>query len=149
MTEELLLQFNDPAVRELGVPGGGGFGRACDLALFYQALLHDPAEVWTPEGLRDATSNVRNHLPDWMGVPANRTLGLIQAGGDGRSHFRGLGRCVSAGAFGHNGAGGQLAWADPESGLSLGYVTNGLDRHEIRMPRRGTAIASCAGACHE
>ena len=149
VTEEALLHFNDPAVRELGVPGGGGFGRACDLAVFYQALLHNPAEVWTPEVLSDATSNVRNHLPDWMGVPANRTLGLIQAGADGRSHVRGLGRCVSARAFGHNGAGGQLAWADPESGLSLGYVTNGLDRHEIRMPRRGTAIASCAGACHE
>ena len=50
-------------------------------------------------------------------------------------------------AFGHNGAGGQLAWADPATGLSLGYVTNGYDRHEIREPRRGTSIASLAAVC--
>ena len=72
---------------------------------------------------------------------------LAVAGGDGKSHIRGLGRTVSPRAFGHNGAGGQLAWADPDSGLSLGYVTNGLDRHELRMPRRGTAISSRAAVC--
>ena len=51
------------------------------------------------------------------------------------------------GAFGHNGAGGQLAWADPATGLSLGYCTNGLDQHVVREPRRGTAISSLAGVC--
>ena len=95
----------------------------------------------------DAIGRVRNWLPDPMGVPANRALGLILAGDDGRAHIRGLGRTVSARAFGHNGAGGQLAWADPASGISLGYVTDGYDRHEIRQPRRGTAISSIAGAC--
>jgi CubicO group peptidase (beta-lactamase class C family) len=79
-----------------------------------------------------------------MGVPANRSLGLIVAGDDGRSHIRGLGRTVSPRAFGHNGAGGQLAWADPATGLSLGYVTDGYDRNEIRQPRRGTALSSLA-----
>ena len=73
-----------------------------------------------------------------------RTLGVIVAGDDGKANIRGLGRTVSPQAFGHNGAGGQLAWADPATGLSLGYVTNGYDRHEIREPRRGTSIASIA-----
>jgi CubicO group peptidase (beta-lactamase class C family) len=90
---------------------------------------------------------VRNNLPDPAGVPANRSLGLILAGDDGRSNMRGMGRTVSPRAFGHNGAGGQLAWADPESGLSLGYVTNGYDVHAIREPRRGTSIASLAAVC--
>ena len=39
-----------------------------------------------------------------------------------------MGRAVSLRAFGHKGAGRQLAWVDPASGLSLGYVTNGYDR---------------------
>ncbi|MEE8165173.1 MAG: serine hydrolase domain-containing protein [Myxococcota bacterium] len=147
VTEQALLHFNDPDVRALGVPGAGGYGRACDLALFYQALLHNPGEIWPPALLADVTGRVRNSLPDYMGVEANRTLGLVQAGGDGKSHIRGLGRTVSPRAFGHNGAGGQLAWADPESGLSIGYVTNGLERHELRMPRRGTAISSRAAVC--
>jgi CubicO group peptidase (beta-lactamase class C family) len=96
---------------------------------------------------RDGIGQVRNSLADPMGVPANRSLGLILAGDDGRSHLRGLGRTVSPLAFGHNGAGGQLAWADPATGLSLGYVTDGYDRHEIRQPRRGTAISSIAAEC--
>lgn len=145
VTDELVLRFNEPTVREVGVPGGGGFGRARDLALFYQELLHNTAGIWDPGILADATGKVRNTMPDPMGVPANRSLGLILAGDDGKANIRGLGRTVSPGAFGHNGAGGQLAWADPATGLSLGYVTNGYDRHEIRQPRRGTSISSLAG----
>jgi len=147
VTDDALMAFNDKTVRAVGVPGGGGFGRASDLALFYQALLHDPKGLWPADLLADVTGRVRNRLPDPMGTPANRTLGLLQAGDDGFSHVRGLGRTVSPRAFGHPGAGGQLAWADPASGLSLGYVTNGIDRHEVRQPRRDTAIASMAAVC--
>ena len=147
VTDDLVMTFNRPDVREVGVPGGGGFARARDLALFYQGLLHNSAGVWDDDILVDGTGNVRSHLPDPMGVPANRSLGLILAGDDGLANVRGLGRTVSPRAFGHNGAGGQLAWADPDTGLSLGYVTNGYDRHEIRQPRRGTAISSLAAIC--
>jgi CubicO group peptidase (beta-lactamase class C family) len=147
VTDELVMRFNDPGVREVGVPGGGGFGRARDLALFYQELLHNTHGIWDEAILADATGTVRNTLPDPMGVPANRGLGVILAGDDGKSNLRGMGRTVSPQAFGHNGAGGQLAWADPATGLSLGYVTNGYDRHQIREPRRGTSIASLAATC--
>ena len=147
VTDDAIRQFNDPRVRALGVPGGGGFARAVDLALFYQQLLHDPHGIWDRAVRLDATQRVRNSLPDPMGVPANRSLGLILAGDDGQANIRGLGRSVSPQAFGHNGAGGQLAWADPASGLSLAYVTDGYDRHEIRQPRRGTAISSLAAQC--
>ena len=148
VTEEALLNFNTPAVRAVGVPGGGAIMTAADLARFYQVLLHDPVGIWKPDVLADATGGVRNRLPDPVfRVPANRTLGLVRAGDDGLAHFRGLGRTVSARAFGHNGAGGQLAWADPETGLSLGYVTNGLDAHVLRQNRRGVAIASRAALC--
>jgi CubicO group peptidase (beta-lactamase class C family) len=74
---------------------------------------------------------------------ANRALGIIIAGDEDR-HFRGFGRTNSPVAFGHNGAGGQLAWADPESGLSLGYLTSAHDRNPIRQGRRGVAISSLA-----
>lgn len=147
VTDDAILRFNLAETREVGVPGGGGFARAVDLAGFYQHLLHDPNGIWDPAWRAIGTAEVRNTFPDPMGVPANRALGLILAGDDGLSHIRGLGRTVSPAAFGHNGAGGQLAWADPATGLSLGYVTNGYDVHEVRMPRRGTAISSIAGEC--
>lgn len=147
VNDDAILGFNDPQAREVGVPGGGGFARARDIALFYQELLHNPHRIWDADVLADATGTVRNNLPDPMGVPANRGLGVILAGDDGMANIRGLGRTVSPQAFGHNGAGGQLAWADPATGLSLGYVTNGYDRHEIRQPRRGTSISSIAAEC--
>lgn len=143
-----LLSLNDPANQRVGLPGGGGVMRACDLAMYYQSILNDDGTIWDPAVLRDATTNVRNMLPDvFTGVPASRTLGLVRAGDDGRSHLRGMGRTVSGAAFGHNGARGQLAWGDPATGLSLGYCTNGLEEHQLREPRRTTAIASLAGAC--
>jgi len=147
VTPEALLSFNRPEVRAVGVPGAGGVSTAADLALYYQALLHDPAGLWKPEVLADATSNVRNHMRDYMGTPANRTLGLVVAGDDGRRAARGMGHTVSARAFGHNGAGGQIAWADPATGLSFCYLTNGLDQHQLREWRRTSGIASRAANC--
>ena len=147
VTNEVILRFNEPSVREVGVPGGGAFGTAADIALFYQGLLHNPGDLWDPEMLATGTGEVRNTLPDPMGMPANRSIGLFLAGDDGLSNMRGLGRTVSPMAFGHNGAGGQLAWADPATGLSFGYTTNGYDEHEVRQPRRDTAISSLAALC--
>ena len=34
-------------------------------------------------------------------------------------------------------------------GLSLGYTTNGFDRHEVRQPKRGAALGSLAGLCRK
>jgi CubicO group peptidase (beta-lactamase class C family) len=91
---------------------------------------------------------VRNTFPNpLLGHPINRTRGLVVAGDDGRSNYRGMGKTVSPRAFGHNGAGGQIAWADPASGLSFCYLTNGLDRNVLREPRRTTAVASLAAVC--
>lgn len=148
VTNEALLAFNLPEVRTLGLPGAGGVMRAADLALFYQALLHNPNGIWDADVLADATGNVRNRLPDKLfGLPANRTLGLTQAGDDGFAFLRGFGSSVSGRTFGHGGAGGQIAWADPVSGISFAYVTNGIDANVIRSAARGIELSTLAGAC--
>src|SRR3954453_14598642 len=150
VTEQALLNFNPPEVRAVGVPGGGGVTRASDLALFYQALLHNPQALWPGDLLADVTGRVRNRLPDPIfRVPANRSLGLVLAGDDGHSSQRGFGRTLSPGTFGHGGAGGQLAFADPVSGISVCYLTNGLDANMLREARRGVALASRAGTLTE
>jgi len=147
VTEEAILNFNRPEIRAVGVPGGGGIMSAPALALFYQGLLHGGLagnSVWTPEMLTSARRIRSGDLTDPMfRKPANRGLGIIISGDESR-HFRGFGRTNSPQAFGHNGAGGQLAWADPASGLSLAYVTSGFDRNSIRQARRGVAISSLA-----
>jgi CubicO group peptidase (beta-lactamase class C family) len=147
VTDEALESFNRPDVIEVGVPGGGGVSTATDLALFYQAVLHNPGGLWDPKWLAIATTDVRNTFPDPMlGVPANRSIGLVLYGDDGEGPRRGFGHGQSPGTFGHNGAGGQLAWADPETGISFAYLTNGLDRHLIRQWRRSIGINSRAAA---
>ncbi len=146
VTEDAIVGFNHPVARESGVPGGGGIMTAAELALFYQALLHNPpvtdgAPIWQPETLREALK-VRSgdYFDPVFKYKCNRALGVIVAGDDGFANFRGFGRTTSPLAFGHPGAGGQIAWADPVSGISLGYCTNGYDRNDVRQGRRGVAL---------
>ena len=140
-----LMSLNHPKARAQGVPGGGGVIRAADLALLYQGLLHNPGQLWDPAVLADGTGHVRNTLPDPMGVPANRTLGLVVAGDDGFATRRGFGTQTSPATFGHDGAGGQLAFADPVTGLSACYITSGIDMNLLRQHRRMVAIADALG----
>jgi len=149
VTDDALLSFNRPDVRAVGVPGGGGVATAATVALFYQALLHNTEELWDPDVVADATGRVRNTFPDQLalGAPANRALGVVVARDDGNANRRGFGYTQSPRTFGHNGAGGQIAWADPESGLSFGYLTNGRDVNPIREGRRSIGISSRAAVC--
>jgi CubicO group peptidase (beta-lactamase class C family) len=153
VTEDAILGFNDPTVRESGVPGGGGIMTAAELALFYQALLHNPPspegkQIWKPAILNEAL-RVRSgdYFDPVFKYKCNRALGVIVAGDDGFANFRGFGKTTSSRAFGHGGAGGQIGWADPATGISLGYCTNGYDRNDIRQGRRGVAISSLAALC--
>lgn len=147
-TESQLLRFNDPAVRTAGVPGAGAVSSAADVALLYQAFLHNPNERWDPAVLADATGNIRNRHPDpLMGVPANRTLGLVVAGDDGMGVVRQFGRSTGPRAFGAAGVGGQTAWADPDSGLSFCYLTSGLESDPLVSFKRSAKIAGLAGRC--
>jgi CubicO group peptidase (beta-lactamase class C family) len=140
------LTLNESESREVGIPGGGGFSTAADVALFYQELLHNSKGIWDDEVLLDGKERVRNNLPDPLyGVSASRALGLVVAGDDGKANMRGFGKTFSPRAFGHGGAGGQIAIGDPETGISFSYLTNGHDRHMLRQARRGVAIASHAG----
>jgi len=145
VTNDALMELNGVAERSAGLPGGGGVSDAADIVRYYQALLHDPGKLWDPANLVGATREIRCTLPDpLLGHRSNRSLGLIVAGDDGKSNLRGMGHNVSPQTFGHNGAGGQIAWADPVSGLSFCYLTNGLDRDFLREARRTSGIANRA-----
>jgi CubicO group peptidase (beta-lactamase class C family) len=148
VTQEALLGFNNPLVRAQGAPGAGGISTAADLALYYQALLHNPGGLWNPEILADATSRVRCDHPDPIRRnPSHRSLGLTIAGDSPAAQLRGFGHGQSPRTFGHDGAGGQIAWADPDSGLSFCYLTNGLDADVIREARRKIGLSTRAVQC--
>ena len=155
ITEDAVLEMNEPELREMDFPAGGLMTTAGDIALFYQALLndgkaHDGKRIWQSEMLREARRIRSGALIDpARGITANRALGIVIAGGDGKANLRGFGRTNSAEAFGHPGFGGQIGWADPATGISFSYLTNGFDRNDLREGRRGVAVCSLAGSCAE
>jgi CubicO group peptidase (beta-lactamase class C family) len=150
VTTDALMAFNRPEIRAIGVPGGGGISGAADLALYYQALLANPGGLWEPKWLAAGTREVHGDLPDPLfGVPSHRTLGLMLAGEGSTAALRGYGHTVSPRAFGHAGAGGQIAFADPDTGISFCYLTNGLDANVLREHRRTAGLASRAGLLAE
>lgn len=153
VTPEAILAFNEPQVRAVGVPGGGGISRTAELALFYQPLLNGGVaangnRILKAETIELATRprTKEHHRDPILGHPINRALAVQVAGDDGASNLRGFGRTCSPRTFGHGGAGGQIGWGDPESGISLGYCTNGFV-DEIAQGRRITAISSLAAIC--
>ena len=146
VTMEALTAFNHPALRAAANPGGGGMATAADLARWYQAVLGNRDGLLRPEVRRDAMTVRQNH-PDWLGVPVNRSRVFVLAGADGRANFRGFGHGASPEAFGHGGAKGQIGWADPATGASFAYFTNGLDRDDLALGRRSVGISTRAAAC--
>lgn len=147
VTTEALLAFNQPEVRAAGMPGGGGISTAADIALYYQGVLHNRDRLWDPAVLAAGTVPVVD-LPDPIrGMPAHRSRGLMVAGDPPDAQLRGFGFGLSPRTYGHDGAGGQIAWVDPDSGISFCYLTNGLDEHVIRQARRGIGINTRAAAC--
>lgn len=152
VTPGAILQFNRPELRAVGVPGGGGFAGAGELALFYQPLVNggktaEGTRILKPETIEFATTvRTSDRHRDAFGTPVNRALSVIVAGDDGKAYMRGFGRVASPRAFGHGGAGGQIGWGDPQTGISLGYVTNGFVDW-MTLGRRVTAVSSLAAGC--
>ena len=151
MDQGLIDLGNLPENREIGGAGGGGIATAADLALFYQGLLADAQDrgegIWQPAMLADAwTPRFVDLIDPMTKQKAMRGLGVVIAGEEG-SFWRGIPESCSARSFGHMGAGGQVAWADPESGLSFAFCTNGAESNAARQGARGLQLSSLAAAC--
>ncbi len=143
--------YNSHEYHAVGVPGGGGIMTAGDLALLYQGLLHGGSRggdrIWSEQTLSWARRVRTGDLIDPMTrKAANRGLGIVVAGDDDR-FYRGFAESNSPIAFGHLGMGGQVGWADPATGLSFAFLTDGHDRDTLRGGMRALAMSQCAAAC--
>lgn len=121
-----LLSLNDPRAQAVGIPGGGGIARADEMAAVYQHFLHDFDAALPRRWLDDAVGTIRNaSVSATDGVPANRTIAGYVAGSDGYHLHRWMPDTPRA--FGHAGAGGQLNWCDPASGVSFSFLHDTLN----------------------
>ena len=132
---------NTPEARRAGRPGGGGYATARGMAAFYQMLLAGGqlggARVLSPRTIAYVTRNVTGDRVDGnMGMPMHRGLGPHLRGTT--DTIRGLGSLASPRTFGHGGVGSSYCWADPDSGVSFAYLTNGRvpdPWHSARLDR--------------
>ena len=98
VTEDAILSFNERDVRASGIPGGGAFSNAKDMAMFYQALLHggtDQKRLWQEDILMSAKTIRNPELTDPVfKKAANRGLGIVISGDTDRN-YRGFGKTNS------------------------------------------------------
>lgn len=153
VTPEAIFNLNLPEGRRIGMPGGAGVATAAGVALFYQVLANggvgaNGVRILAPETIDFATTPRTDdrHRDPVFGHPVNRAITVVVAGDDGLAAKRGFGANTSGRAFGHAGAGGQVAWCDPESGLSFCFLTNSfVPDDELRA--RTEVLSTLAGAC--
>jgi CubicO group peptidase (beta-lactamase class C family) len=137
----MALGPNGPAWRSAEIPGANGHATARALATLYgHAALGDGSVI-----SRDAIERCRteqSHGDDLvLGVRTRFGLGFML-----RLESHAGGRCLAPGAFGHPGAGGSLAFADPEARLGFGYVMNRMGPR-ILLDDRAIALVEAVNGC--
>lgn len=125
------VDFNDRRTLEVELPAGNGVGTARAIARAYSAFAEGGAELGlTAETLARVTAapEVARPEDEVLGVPTYFSLGFARPGPD-------IGFGSTPRAFGAPGAGGSLAFADPDARLGYAYVMNKLDFWLIDDPR--------------
>jgi CubicO group peptidase (beta-lactamase class C family) len=133
---------NDPAYRAASLPSSNGIATAEGLARFYAALIGEvedeaggavkSARLWTP-ATTDLARAEESAGPD-------RTLVVNTRFGLGYMLHGTASPLLGPTSFGHPGRGGPLGFADPESGIAFGYVTNGFRKTVTADPRAQSLV---------
>ncbi|MEU3979512.1 serine hydrolase domain-containing protein [Streptomyces sp. NPDC026672] len=121
---------NSRAYRAAALPASNGVATAEGLARFYASLIGevDGGRRLFTAGTTELARAEESAGPDRVLVVGTRFgLGYMLHGV--------ASPLLSPGSFGHPGRGGSLAFADPESGLAFGYVTNGFRPGVTADPR--------------
>jgi len=121
-------EMNNPAIRAQPIVSFGGIGSASALAKFYSMLANgghlDGHTFFFEETIIWMTTTLADGMDRVFQIPTAFSAGFMK---DPRSAGRRLfGR--SSIAFGHPGAGGSHAFADPENRISFAYVMNQMEQ---------------------
>ncbi|MET7448058.1 serine hydrolase domain-containing protein [Streptomyces sp. NPDC005508] len=131
---------NAPAYRAAELPASNGAATARGLARCYAAMIGevDGQRLFAPATLTLARTE-ESAGPDRVLVVNTRFgLGYMLHGPSAP--------LLGPGSFGHPGRGGSLGFADPESGIALGYVTNGLQKGVTADPRAQALVRAVRSA---
>jgi CubicO group peptidase (beta-lactamase class C family) len=120
--------MNNISVRAQPIVSFGGIGSAAALAKFYSMLANggelDGQHFFSHETLRWMTTTLTDGIDRVFQIPTTFSAGFMK---DSRSAAR-RNFGTSSNAFGHPGAGGSHAFADPENKIAFAYVMNQMEQ---------------------
>jgi CubicO group peptidase (beta-lactamase class C family) len=131
---EPALDFNSREVHAAEIPGANGIGTARALAKMYAACVGevDGVRLLDAETVQDATREQSNGPDKVLLIPTRFGSGFFLS-----SDFSPL---YGPASFGHAGAGGSLALADPDAEIGFGYVMNKMQQNLSGDPRTTALI---------
>jgi CubicO group peptidase (beta-lactamase class C family) len=124
----VISKMNDPLVRAQSIVSFGGIGNASALAKFYSMLANDGKADGQTFFSRETLEWMRTTLSDDVDrvfqIPTAFSAGFMK---DPRETARRI-FGPSGTSFGHPGAGGSHAFADPENKIAFAYVMNQMEQ---------------------
>ena len=139
-------EMNTPAIRAQPIVSFGGIGSASGLARFYSMLANggrlDGQTFFSEETITWMTTTLADGMDRVFQIPTAFSAGFMKDPREARRRLFGR----SHGAFGHPGAGGSHAFADPENRISFAYVMNQMEQSLLpneKSLRLVDAILSC------
>jgi CubicO group peptidase (beta-lactamase class C family) len=131
------MDFNSREMHAAEVPAAAGIGSARGLAKLYAATIgavdgHE--RILSPETVADMTREVSNGPDKVLFIETRFGSGFFLS-----SSFSPL---FGPNSFGHAGAGGSLALADPDAGIGFAYVMNKMDQNLAGDPRTLALLAA-------
>jgi CubicO group peptidase (beta-lactamase class C family) len=142
----MVSTYNRAEVHLAVHPAGGGIATARDLARFYAMLAGggflSGVRVLKADTVSEVTGLKSEGMDHTLERKVSRSLGL--ALGDGRM---GSPEKVTIKSFGHAGAGTSVAWADPDAGLAMAFITNGFRAEQSNTPRLAAVSQAVRDAC--
>jgi len=134
---------NRPEVWRASLPSFGGIGNARSLARFYDRLA---AGEFFRGPWQEALTRRSSNGPDLvLQQPTAFSAGFMMdpLGASGTKLRATFGPSVNA--FGHPGAGGSLAFADPENRIGFAYVMNRMENGVLRETRPARLVQALYG----
>ena len=123
--------MNTPDVRAQPIVSFGGIGSASALAKFYSMLANrgelDGRTFFSEETIAWMTTTLADGMDRVFQIPTAFSAGFMKDPRNARRRLFG----PSAKAFGHPGAGGANAFADPEKRISFAYVMNQMEQQVL------------------
>src|SRR5213592_3838715 len=120
--------MNSPAIRAKPIVSFGGIGSGSALAKFYSMLANsgtlDGLTFFSEKTIEWMTTTLADGIDRVFQIPTAFSAGFMKDARKAKRRIFG----ASPNAFGHPGAGGSHAFADPENKIAFAYVMNQMEQ---------------------